>query len=628
MNALKIVIVSVFFLKLFGFELYLPIDFKDVTLNNVTIKRYTSLKEVNFTNSLVMVNYNNLPFIFDKDLVIITPIGEVNEYILSNRKSLSEIRTIANVDFATKVLLSRVNNHYREVNASLEDFLEKKVNAIVVSDKIERDGIINFNLKSYGIDFNKYFIVASRDFIRKNYEDIGVLNRLFEDNFDFRKDLVYKTLVLSAFYLNKKIDFNKILFENYSLKDINTEFLEVDVTKNWPPFHMYKNGHIYGMGVDFWKLIAKKAHLDYRINVVPYWTEVLRDIKEKKSDLTIDTSFTDFRSKYAIFSKPYVSFPLGIVCRGDKHFDSISDISSIAVGRHYTAERLMKEHYPDLNYVETKDTFEALEMIERKEVDCAVDVLPVILYLINKNHLMNLQLAFKTPFKFDVQIMIRSDLPDVLDKINKAIDSITPKEREEIVNNYLKSIIIEQNHSLNKFLLGLVLFVVVLGIVIVLFNKKKIEKAQKEALYDELTGILNRRGIDYKIKNLEKGSILFFDIDHFKRVNDTYGHEFGDYVLTQIGKILKKNFRKNDIIGRWGGEEFIVILPNTSYEDALKLAEKLRKIIEKHDFKGKKITVSIGVSEYNGNLEEELEKADEALYEAKNSGRNQVKGRK
>ncbi len=169
---------------------------------------------------------------------------------------------------------------------------------------------------------------------------------------------------------------------------------------------------------------------------------------------------------------------------------------------------------------------------------------------------------------------------------------------------------------------------VFIGIMIFYFNKKKIEKIQKYAMYDELTKILNRRGIYERIKEINKGSILFLDIDHFKKINDTYGHEFGDYVLSEIGKILKHTFRKSDIVGRWGGEEFIVILPNTSYEDALKLAEKLRKIIEKHDFKGKKITVSIGVSEYNGNLEEELEKADEALYEAKNSGRNQVKGRK
>ena len=146
-------------------------------------------------------------------------------------------------------------------------------------------------------------------------------------------------------------------------------------------------------------------------------------------------------------------------------------------------------------------------------------------------------------------------------------------------------------------------------------------------MYDELTNILNRRGVLEKVKDIKKGSVLFFDIDHFKKFNDIYGHDFGDYVLKEIGKILQKEFRKSDIVGRWGGEEFIVVLPDTEYEVGLKLAEKLRKTIENYDFNNKKVTISIGVSRYDGNLDYALKKADEALYEAKHLGRNQVKGK-
>ncbi|GAB6046053.1 hypothetical protein JCM11957_16520 [Caminibacter profundus] len=143
-----------------------------------------------------------------------------------------------------------------------------------------------------------------------------------------------------------------------------------------------------------------------------------------------------------------------------------------------------------------------------------------------------------------------------------------------------------------------------------------------------MINLLNRKGVKNKLKEIKKGSILFFDVDFFKKVNDNYGHEFGDFVLSEIGKTLKNIFRKSDIVGRWGGEEFIVVLPETSFEDAKKVAKKLRKTIENYDFKGKKFTISVGVSEYNGNLEESLKKADIALYQAKKSGRNQVKGRK
>ena len=628
MNVLKIVIVSLFFVRVFALDFYVPRDFKNINIKNINIKTYESKKDINLSRSLVMLSYNDLPYIFNKNLKIITPIGEVNEYILTNRKSLSDIKTIANLDFAAKILLDSVNRNYKSIKGGLKDFFNDKTDAVVYPSNIDRNYIYDFNLKLYGIDFNRYFIVGNRNFIKTNYKKIKKLNEIFENKFNFRKDLIYKTLILTANYLDKKIDFNKILFENYKLRDEKNErYLEVDVTKNWQPFHIFENGHIYGIGVDFWKLIAKKAHLRYRLNVVNNWSDVLRDIREKKSDLTIDTSFTSYRKNYALFSKPYASFPLAIICRNDENLKSIDNINSIAVGRNYTAERLMKKYYPNLNYIETKNTFDALELVKEKEVNCAVDILPVMIWLINKNHFLNLQLAFKTPFKFDVKIMVRNDRPDIVEKIDKAIDEITPMEKRAIINKYVSSLIIKKQKQkyLYKefFILAIIIF-----IILILFLIRKNKKISQEAMYDELTGILNRRGIDVKVKDMEeRGSILFFDIDHFKRINDTYGHEFGDFILKELGNILRNYFRKSDIVGRWGGEEFIAILPNTGYKDALIVADKLRQIIEECNFQGKKITVSIGVSEYKGNLEENLKKADEALYEAKNNGRNQIKGK-
>ena len=634
MNVLKIVIVSLFFVRLFALNFYVPQDFN---LSNIKDKkslyilnfvRYKNIKNIDFNNSLVLLSYNELPLIFDKNLEIITPIGEVTDYILTHKKPLCKIRKIINLDFTSKILLDKCDGNYKAIKGSFKDFLANRADAIVYPKDLDMPDIFDFPLKLYGIDFNRYFIVGDRNFINENKELIETLNKIFETTFAFRKDLVYKTLFISALYLHRNVRFNKILFENYKLTaEKNEEFLRVMVTGNWAPFQIYNNGELYGIGIDFWKLVAKKAHLKYKFILNPDWNKALYDIRTKKTDVVVSTSATPDRKKFAIFSKPYASFPLGIICRSDEHFKSINDISSIAVGKNFTAEKLMKKYYPHLHYIETKDVLEALNLVEKGKAQCAVDILPVILWNINKNHLMNLQLAFKTPFKFNVQIMLRNDYQDVLSKINKAIYEIAPQEKERIINTYLKSIVIEQNHNVSKILWVVIGIVVFIGVIVFYFARKRLEKARKEAMYDELTGILNRRGIDYRIKDMDKGSILFFDIDHFKQVNDTYGHEFGDYVLREIGQILKNTFRKSDIVGRWGGEEFIVILPHTNYKDALKVAEKLRRTIENHDFKGKKITVSIGITEYKGNLEENLKKADEALYEAKRSGRNQIKGK-
>ncbi len=130
-------------------------------------------------------------------------------------------------------------------------------------------------------------------------------------------------------------------------------------------------------------------------------------------------------------------------------------------------------------------------------------------------------------------------------------------------------------------------------------------------------------------------SILMFDIDHFKKFNDTYGHACGDYVLIEVAKIIRKNvIRSQDMASRYGGEEFTVMLNETSMEDAFGLAEKIRREIEETDFfydnQHMKVTISIGCSVFNSETnpvttaKDLVEQADKALYVSKHNGRNQV----
>lgn len=152
---------------------------------------------------------------------------------------------------------------------------------------------------------------------------------------------------------------------------------------------------------------------------------------------------------------------------------------------------------------------------------------------------------------------------------------------------------------------------------------------------DSLTGLKNRRAIDRVIKNeLDRSSrygtpisILLIDVDHFKRVNDTYGHNIGDKVLTEISEVLGENIRSTDSVARWGGEEFLIIAANTSLEEAMKFGEKIRGKIEEFNFtKIERLTVSIGISQHRPgeSFNKLYERVDEALYSAKEKGRNRV----
>lgn len=154
--------------------------------------------------------------------------------------------------------------------------------------------------------------------------------------------------------------------------------------------------------------------------------------------------------------------------------------------------------------------------------------------------------------------------------------------------------------------------------------------------HDKLTSLCNRVRLDFILeKEFYKKhryhhllSIILIDIDHFKKINDTYGHLIGDDVLISIADILQSSSRKTDTIGRWGGEEFLIICPNTKIEGATKLAETIRTSIEKHSFETVgNVTISAGVTELEitDNIKSALKRCDDNLYKAKTSGRNCVK---
>lgn len=152
---------------------------------------------------------------------------------------------------------------------------------------------------------------------------------------------------------------------------------------------------------------------------------------------------------------------------------------------------------------------------------------------------------------------------------------------------------------------------------------------------DSLTGIYNRAKFNEEFKqyvclskkNNTSLSVIIIDFDDFKGINDTYGHLIGDYVLVECSNLIKKNIRESDIFARWGGEEFVLVLPDMDIKNAFELGERLRGKIENHEFdKELKITCSFGIAELSidDDTRTILQKADQTLYAAKNSGKNKV----
>lgn len=181
---------------------------------------------------------------------------------------------------------------------------------------------------------------------------------------------------------------------------------------------------------------------------------------------------------------------------------------------------------------------------------------------------------------------------------------------------------------------------------ICLENNLNFELMRRTSLIDNLTGVNNRRFLEQRIgeeldrsqRNHEPLSCLFLDIDHFKTINDTHGHQAGDYVLTVIASMIKKQLRSNDVLARYGGEEFVALLSNITESKAFDIAERIRTSIKEltlsYDEKNINITISIGLAAYqpdhNSTLSADdtgmilIQSADTALYFAKHNGRDRV----
>lgn len=161
----------------------------------------------------------------------------------------------------------------------------------------------------------------------------------------------------------------------------------------------------------------------------------------------------------------------------------------------------------------------------------------------------------------------------------------------------------------------------------------RVSKEKSAAIHDPLTGLGNRRAFDsalnHELARMKRTggpvSLIMCDIDHFKKVNDALGHQTGDLVLKEMAEIIKTSCREMDVPARFGGEEFVILLPDTSLEGAALAAERLRAAVEAHAFPGAgHVTVSLGVAQTSEHPEELVNQSDQAMYAAKRGGRNRV----
>jgi polar amino acid transport system substrate-binding protein len=477
-------------------------------------------------------------------------------------------------------------------------------------------------------DQSLYFMIQKENTILKD-----IINKAMKSVSDDEL-LDIKTRWLEKSSLEKKV---LKLSEEEKQYIKNKKEIKVCIDPDWMPLEANENGLHVGISSDYMKIVAKTTNLKVKLVQTKSWIESIEFAKKRKCDIFSLAMSTPERREYMNFTKPYLHIPLVLVTTNDKLFyDDVSALKDRKIGivRGYAYGEILRVRYPNMHLVDVENISEGLEKVEKGELFGFIGTLATVGWRIQKDYLGSLKIVGKFDESWDLGMGVRNDDIHLLHILDKVISSISREKHQEIINKWISVNYQQTKKGIPKEVLYIFAFIVLFILYRQYELKKHNSQLEKLSVTDKLTGIYNRLKLDEMLmhkKNVYDRykrvfSVIMFDIDDFKKVNDNYGHQVGDDVLKKISSIAELNKRKSDILGRWGGEEFLIICPDTNLQGALALAEKIREEIEKYDFGIKTLTASFGVSEYseNDSIEKLIKRADDALYKAKKEGKNRV----
>ncbi len=417
--------------------------------------------------------------------------------------------------------------------------------------------------------------------------------------------------------------------------------IKMCVDPDWVPFErITPDGRHEGIAADLVQLVAQRVGLRITLYPVKNWDESLAASKAGHCQIMSFLNRTPKREEWLRFTEPIFYDPNILVTREEHPF--VADMQglsneSVALPRGTMVEERIRKEFPNLRVVLTGSEDESVALVSDRKADLTVRSLIVAAYAIKKEGLFNLKIAGQVPqFTNQLRIGVLKNETLLLSILDKGVRTITPQEREAISNRHVA---VSVQQGIDYQLLWKVVAAASGLLLVAFYWNRKLSRLNRElarlSVTDPLTGLYNRlkvdQTLDVEIQRVQRTgqalSLIMLDIDHFKQINDTFGHQVGDQVLVTLAELLRQRTREIDVVGRWGGEEFMVICPYTTLEGTLLLAENVRATIDAHLFAhGQHVSASMGVSCYvAGDSGKDLvARADAALYVAKKAGRNRV----
>ncbi|HFQ5433017.1 TPA: transporter substrate-binding domain-containing protein [Vibrio vulnificus] len=425
-----------------------------------------------------------------------------------------------------------------------------------------------------------------------------------------------------------------------------------------PLEYLDEEGKHQGISRDLMSLISQKLGEPISFVKTSSWQDSLNYLVSKKCDfipLIHDKSIvrSDINFTPVVLTRTMVV----VTSQNQSYIERMDDYSdkSYAIRSEFIEASQIGYFYPNAKIISVSSVDEGLRKVKSGEVFGYIDLIDPIVYNSNMLGELNIKVSGQLPWKNKFVMAVMADNVLLHSILSKSISSITRSDINQIEVKWMATRY-EKVTDYTSLFIVVIVSLIVIGIITFLYHRIRFEKVKSDLLLsdlqdakqeleiknkqllhlsttDRLTHVFNRVKLDEvmgieitKAKQHQSAlGIILVDIDHFKKVNDTYGHLIGDELLVHIATCLMNNIRPGDTLGRWGGEEFLIICPNTGQKELEVLAEQLRKTVElSRKCATPKLTISLGLTLYQADDSEKnlIRRADEALYAAKANGRN------
>ncbi len=431
------------------------------------------------------------------------------------------------------------------------------------------------------------------------------------------------------------------------------------VDPNWLPYEAIQNKQHIGISSEYIKHLDRTT--DYRFVLIETksWQQTLDYLKSGRCWLSPMLNQTPERQAFMDFTEVYFTSQNVLVSTQDQpfmqSFENIGD-RSLAVTQGYRIAEHIAKHYPQIKMVAYQSEALGLKAVSAGEVDLFVGSLLSVNSRIQAQGLSNLKIAGWGGPEDVLRMGVIKDQNNLLDELNAALAAITDQQHFDAYNNWSGvSVIDNTNYRLiwQVFLGAILILALILARYLFIhgYNKQLQQKnlqlselqaqlkrsnteLQAISQQDALTKLYNRHYINQLVEQKEISyeryhpmCLIILDLDHFKRINDQHGHTIGDDVLQEFAQILKEVCNQDELVARWGGEEFIILKKQADIEAAEALCKTLQHRIKNQIFSHReKLTCSFGVAQIQPNetLMACFDRADTMLYQAKHEGRDRI----